>query len=94
MDFRLTFGSDERHEVAVTYTKALRLLRVTIDGRTVWRHCGLLPWAQRRAHEFKTDGAEAHTLVFEPPGSAVQQPSEPARYRIWLDGSPILRVMA
>ena len=94
MSFRRTFGEGDRHEVVVTYGRALRLLRVTIDGRTVYRHSRLLPWARRRATEVKTRGPETHNLIIEPPGSRTLNGQSLRAYRLWLDGTPVLNVQS
>ena len=88
----LTVGDQERHEVEVRYGRALRTRRVAIDGRTVYRHWSLLPWAERRARDFKTPGREAHTFIVEPPGAPMNPATIPGCYLIWLDGKLLLRV--
>ncbi len=94
MDYRLSFGSARQHEVVVNYSRALRLLRITIDGRAVYRHCGLLP-RRRRAEEFRTAGPDVHFLIVEPPGvPALVNECRDVAWRVWLDGKPVLRVTA
>ena len=90
--YRLTVGSDEQHEVEVRYGRAMRVLRVVIDGRTVYQHVGRLPWAAREARELKTPGREAHTFLVEPPGARMNPATIPGCYVIWLDGRPLLRI--
>lgn len=92
MEFRLTFGDTSKREVVVTYSRTLRLLRIVIDGRVAYRHCRLVPWARRKADDFKTAGPEAHCFVVEPPGSPSLGGHERGGYRIWLDGTPVLRI--
>jgi hypothetical protein len=82
---RLVVGTVEPHEVRVAYSRTLRLLTVRVDGRTVYRHCGLVPWASRKAREIRTPGGELHTLIVAPADR------HRAGYRLWLDGTPVAR---
>jgi len=88
----LTVGTWDKHEVEVTYGRTLRLLRIRIDGKVAYSHCGRVPWSERRAREFKTPGREAHTFVVEPPGAPYNRATIPGSYIIWLDGRVLLRV--
>lgn len=92
LTFRMTIGTHEKHEIEVSYGRALRLLRVRVDGRTLYRRCGLLAWGPPRATEFKTPGREVHTFIVEPPGVPANQATDPNSYWVWLDGRPVLRV--
>src|SRR5262245_10477764 len=94
MKFRMVVGTWERHEVEVVYTRALRLFSIVIDGRTVFRHCRLLPWAARLGVEIKTPGREAHTLVVEPPDGRARTSVDARGYLVWLDGEQVVRVSA
>ena len=92
LSYRFSVGTEKPHDVEVSYGRTLRVLRVVIDGRTAYRHSGLLPWAARAARDFKTPGREAHTILVEPPGSCMNPGTGPGRYVIWLDGVPILKI--
>ena len=92
LTYRSRFGSVETHDVEIRYSPALRLLRIRVDGRTLYRHCGLLPLRLPRARDFKTPGREVHTFLVEPPGVARNRHTDPDSYWVWLDGQPILRV--
>ena len=92
LSFQFSVGTAEPHEVEVRYRRALRMLRVAIDGRIVYRHTRLLPWAGRKARDFKTPGREAHTFIVEPPGAPTNPATIPGCYLIWLDGKLLLRV--
>jgi hypothetical protein len=89
---RLVVGTVEQHVVRVAYSSTLRLLTVQVDGRTVYRHCGLLPWTSRRAKEIRTPGRELHTLIVEPPKRDGDRTTGIRGYGLWLDGSPLIRV--
>jgi hypothetical protein len=89
---RMVVGAWEKHCVEVSYGQTLRLLTVRIDGRKVYRHWGCLPWATRRAAEFKNPGREAHTFIVEPPGAPANRSRDPGAYVLWLDGQVLLRV--
>jgi hypothetical protein len=85
---RLVVGA-ERHAVEVSWSAPLRLLRVRLDGRTVYRHWGLLPWATRKAREIRTPGRELHTLIVQPPARGRGGDAARAGYRLWVDGTPV-----
>jgi hypothetical protein len=92
MQFRIVVGEWEKHEVEVSYGRTTGILRVRIDGKTAYSHWGRLPWADRRARDFKTPGREAHTFIVEPPGAPANLDRDPGAYVIWLDSQLLLRV--
>ena len=92
MKLRVVVGSEGQHVVEVAYSRSLRLLRILIDGQSVYRDCRLLPWAARGGVEIKTAGPEVHTLVVEPPRGRFRSPDDADNYLVWLDGQPVARV--
>ena len=95
MKIHAAIGERVKHEIQASYLPLVRLLRVRIDGRLVYRHWALLPWAPRRPREFRSPGPEVHFYLVDPPGW--RDPFTGAildGYRLWLDGQPVATIGA
>jgi hypothetical protein len=92
---QVAIGERVKHEIQAFYLPLLRLMRVRIDGRLVYQHCALLPWATRRPQEFRSPGPEVHFYLVDPPGW--RDPFTGTvldGYRLWLDGQPVAMIGA